>query len=107
MRPRYSTEALADLSAFWAYGAADRGEDTATRVIADLRAAVERLGTMPGMGRKRPEIAAGVRSFSLAHRHIAYYRIETVRGGEQVLVARILHGAMDPQRLAEAVDLPS
>lgn len=56
------------------------------------------------MGRKRPEIAEGVRSFSVPHHHIAYYRTEVVPGGAQVLVVRVLHGAMDPERLTDAIE---
>ncbi len=106
-RPRYSTEALSDLSAYWAYVAADRGEETATRVVREIRDAVERLGVMPAMGRRRPDIADRVRSLNLPHRQIAYYRIDTSGKNERVLVARILHGAMDPKRLADAVEVPS
>jgi toxin ParE1/3/4 len=105
MRPRYSTEALADLSAYWAYVAADRGETTATRAVRELRDTVERLGSMPAMGRERPEIAEGIRSFSLPHRQIAYYRIVTTSKASSVLIARILHGAMDPERLLEALTI--
>jgi plasmid stabilization system protein ParE len=103
--PRYSTEALADLSAYWAYVATDRGEATATRVVREIHDAIERLGVMPALGRERPEIADGVRSWSLPHRQTAYYRIATDSKNPVVLIARILHGAMDPERLADAVEL--
>jgi plasmid stabilization system protein ParE len=104
-RPEFSAEALADLAAYWAYVAADRGEQTATRVVRKIVTAIDRLGVMPTMGRERPEIAVDVRSLNLPYRQIAYYRIAGTSKRPLVLVARVLHGGMDPEQLVGAVDV--
>jgi toxin ParE1/3/4 len=47
------------------------------------------LAEQPRMGRLRPELGAGVRSFTVEN-HLIYYRHD----GE-ILIARVLHGRRD------------
>lgn len=56
----------------------------------ELELSLTRLGERPDMGRKREEIAAGVRSFRVAE-HIAFYASR--RGG--ITILRLLHPSMD------------
>ena len=55
---------------------------------------IERLARTPQMGRPRPEIGAGVRSFPFRS-HIVFYRIKA----DVLEVAHIRHGARRDPRL--------
>jgi toxin ParE1/3/4 len=70
--------------------AADRFLDAATALI-DL------LAAFPEIGRPRPEIGLGLRSFRVRRfRHLIFYRLEP---GALVLL-RILHGAQNLESVA-------
>ena len=51
---------------------------------------MQRLAEWPEMGRARPELAPGLRSFVVA-RYLVYYRVTR----DAVEVVRVLHGRRD------------
>ena len=55
-----------------------------------IRASLRLIAETPKIGLKRDELAEGLRSFPVGN-HIAYY----VEGKDKIVVARILHPAMD------------
>jgi toxin ParE1/3/4 len=68
----------------------------ADRLLDAVDKTCQLLATQPGMGRRRPELAANVRSFPVGQ-YIIFYR--EVPEGIQVL--RVLHGARDLPGLFE------
>jgi plasmid stabilization system protein ParE len=63
---------------------------TADRLVDDIIHRFDLLAEPPGMGRARPEFGIGVRSVAVAN-YVIYYRQE----GNDVLIARVLHGRRD------------
>jgi toxin ParE1/3/4 len=64
--------------------------DAAGRVLDGLDAKIQLLVLSPDMGRSRPELAPGVRSFS-ADSYVIFYR----RDEDGIEIIRVLHGARD------------
>ena len=87
---RLSYLAEQDLEEIWSYVAEDTTATTADRLIDDIIRRFDLLAEQPGMGRARPELGPGVRSFAVEN-YVIYYRQE----GDDVLIARILHGRHD------------
>ena len=89
-RIRFTSSAESDLLELWLtiaednLAAADKSLDT-------VQAAVALLATQPEMGRMRPELANGLRSFPTRTPYIIFYLPE--KGG--LLVVRVLHHARD------------
>jgi toxin ParE1/3/4 len=88
-RPR----ALQDLIGVWRYIADDSGETRADNYLRRLNDVIIYLAQQPLMGRARPEIEEGIRSF-VAESHVIFY-IALVDGMELV---RVLHGSQDIER---------
>lgn len=84
-RPR----AESDLVEIWIYIARD-DEQAADRVLDRIERALRTLAARPLIGRARPELAPGLRSFPIGSR-IVFYR-PTEHGIDLV---RVLGGAMD------------
>ena len=87
---RYTDSAEGDLLDAWLYIAADNPE-AADRVIETIEQEARLLLTHPGLGRERPELAAGLRSWPTTTRFILFYFIDTTG----ITIARILHHARD------------
>ena len=87
---RLSALAEEDLDEIWSYVAEDASPTTADRLIDAIFDRFELLVEQPRMGRNRPEFGEGVRSF-VVESYVIYYRQE----GDDVLIARILHGRRD------------
>jgi toxin ParE1/3/4 len=87
---RLSALAERDLDEIWSYVAEDTSPAAADRLVDVIIDRFELLTAHPGMGRVRPEFGADVRSF-VVENYVLYYRFE----GDDVLVARILHGRRD------------
>jgi toxin ParE1/3/4 len=83
-RLRIARSAVADLDEIWLYIARDRTPEAAERVIDSLTSKFSLLAAFPGMGRLRPEIGPGIRSFA-ARNYRIYYREEKKR------IVRILY----------------
>lgn len=83
-----------DLEEIWSYIAQD-SEFQADRMIERLALKFEYLARHPGIGRPRPELAKGCRSYPFG-KYCFYFR-----GTEDgILMLRVLHSARDIQRLA-------
>ncbi len=81
--------AESDLRDIWHHIAQDNpsAADQLLRAIGDL---CVRLAELPGMGRLRPELGGGIRSFAHGS-YVVFYR----HAGDEVLILRVLHGARD------------
>lgn len=76
---------------------------TATRYIDDLENICILIGDNPRLGRRRPELQPGLRSFPVRS-HIVFYR----EVGDHVQIARILHGHRDvSEKLFVGSDSPT
>ncbi len=87
-RYEVSRRADADLATIWYYIAQDSLE-AADRQLDRLFEAFERLAAFPGLGRRREDVSAGLRSFPLGN-YIIYYRQRTKTA---IRIVRVLHGA--------------
>ena len=92
---RVSPEAREDLDEIWLYIAQDNPE-AADKYIHTIVSRFPKLAGMPLMGRERPELSPGLRSFVVGH-HVIFYRL--FDGG--IEVARALDGVRDLPPLFE------
>ncbi|MBD2509408.1 type II toxin-antitoxin system RelE/ParE family toxin [Nostoc sp. ATCC 53789] len=85
--------AVSDLDNIYEYIAAN---DLAIvgRLLNRFTQLFRKLAAMPGIGRNRPELGEGIRSFSSGN-YVIFYR--TVEGGIQIM--RVLHGARDIEKI--------
>ena len=90
MAYRLSPLAEGDLDEMWSYVDEEATPTTADRLVDDIIHRFDLLAEQPGMGRSRPEFGIGVRSFAVEN-YVIYYRQE----GNDVLIARVLHGRRD------------
>jgi toxin ParE1/3/4 len=90
---RILRSAVENLDEIWLYIARD-SVDAAERVISQFEATAQTLARSPGMGRKRDELAAGLRSFPVGN-YIMFYR-PTRRG---IDVVHVYHGARNIEEL--------
>jgi toxin ParE1/3/4 len=84
-----SAKAQADLLEIWLY-IADRDVRAADRVLDEIERVWRLISTHPKMGRERPDILPGMRSFGVMSWTI-FYRIEA----DFIDIVRVLHGARD------------
>lgn len=87
---RLSPLAERDLDEIWSYVAEDATPTAADRLLDDIIHRFDLLAEQPGIGRARPEFGIRVRSFAVEN-YVIYYRQE----GNDVLIARVLHGRRD------------
>ena len=95
-QPRLSPRANSDLLEIWSYISED-SETNADSFIDKLYETIHLLGQQPGSGRRRDELALGMRSFAFG-RYVIFYR--TV--DDVIEIARILHGARDIPNILES-----
>ena len=81
-----------DLQDIWRFYDRLGGEDQADRRIADLHHRFQLIAEFPNMGRRRPDLNEGIRSFvsSSPLYTIFYYPLEGY-----VEIAHVLHGSQD------------
>ena len=84
---RYSPSARADLEKIASEIIDNNGAIVAARVLRRMRRSLSNLGDYPEIGRKRPQLGRGVRSWPFRP-WIAFYR----RAGDDVEVIRVIHG---------------
>ena len=89
-RIRFTSSAEADLLELW-LNIAEENPVAADESLDSIQATVSLLGTQPEMGRARPELADGLRSFPTRTPYIIFY----VPDGDDLLVVRVLHHARD------------
>lgn len=88
-RVRQSRLAAADLLEIWVHIARDNVA-AADRMLDRMHEVCTKLAASPELGRRRDELAPGLRSFPVG-RYIVFYRPAT--GG--IELARVLHGTRD------------
>lgn len=94
-RLELSRPARTDLLEIWCY-VAEEAPRAADRRLDRILKRCEALTRMPGLGRLRPELGAGLRGL-LVGRHLIFYRV-TPRGVE---VVRVREGEMELKRFFE------
>lgn len=90
---RFSRRAEADLLSIARYTMQQWGSAQVVRYLDDLEACCQALADNPGIGHSCDGIRPGLQRFEHAS-HVVFYRVEA--GG--ILVSRVLHGHMLPQR---------
>jgi len=88
---RLSPRAEEDRDALFDYGIKEWGADQALAYILELLEAVERLADFPELGKRRDDLAEGMRRLRVEE-HVAYYVIEPA----QIRISRIPHVRQDP-----------
>ena len=88
----FTQSAQSDLLEVWLFIAEDNPE-AADRVLSTIEKEAKTLLVQPLMGRARPELTEGVRSWPTSTRYILYY----VPTPEGITVLRVLHHARDIQ----------
>jgi len=88
-----SNRAEADLREIWRWSYIRFGEIQADRYLDDLDTGMRLCGSEPKNGKQREALRAGYRSV-LVGKHLVFYTFTD----SSVLVQRVLHGSMDPDR---------
>lgn len=89
-RVRLTRQAEQDLLDAWLHVAANN-PDAADALIDTLHSAAQTLAGTPLIGRERPELASGIRSWPTATPWLIFYVAEPVG----ITVIRVLHHARD------------
>ena len=99
MSRRYiiAASAVADLDEIWLYFAQKTNTEIAERVLDSVTSVFPLLAASPKMGRHRPNLGEGMRSFPVANYRI-YYRQDS-RG--RVRILHVKHAARDENKLFE------
>jgi toxin ParE1/3/4 len=90
--------AEADLLDIWDFIAED-SEAKADRFLDVLNQKLQAIAQMPGMGRRREELAPGLRSFPVRNYSLFYQITE-----DGIDVVRVIHGSRDIEALFEDDD---
>lgn len=90
LRIRFTNSAETDLQELW-LTIAEENLVAADESLDLIQATVSLLGAQPEMGRARPELADGLRSFPTRTPYIIFY----VPDEDGLLVIRVLHHARD------------
>jgi plasmid stabilization system protein ParE len=94
-RVLYTPSAETDLLDAWLF-IAEEDPIAADRVLDTIDREANTLSSQPQMGRARPELGVGVRSWPTSTPYILFYASE----GEDLIVLRVLHHAREVQRFA-------
>ena len=99
MKPvREARDAETDLLEIWTFHA-EQSMDAAERIVRDITAQYDKLGTFPNMGRSRAEIGPDYRSIPIGN-YVIYYRVLP----DVVQIARVLHGRRDITSIFPSAD---
>lgn len=90
---RYTLEARVHLDAIGVYTEETWGIEQRNVYMSQLFAGVEAIGKSPLTGRRRDELATGMRSKRI-QKHIAYYFVRKTH----VLIVGVLHERMEPSQ---------
>lgn len=93
-RARYTRSAKTDLFEAWLF-IAEENPAAADRVLDTIEREANTLALQPLMGRARPELGDGVRSWPTSTPYVLFY----LPGAEVITVIRVLHHAWDVQRI--------
>lgn len=86
----WAPAAIRDLREIWEYCARAASPDVADGVLRRIDRTADRIGRNPFVGRKRDEMAEGLRSV-LAHPYAIFFRV----GNDAMEIARVLHERRD------------
>ena len=92
-RVLYARSAQTDLLEAWLFIAEDKLA-AADQVLDSIEQEANTLSLQPLMGRARPELGRGVRSWPTSTPYILFY----LAGKQDITVLRVLHHARDVQR---------
>lgn len=92
-RLRFSRRAEAELLNIGGYTLRTSGEEQASRYLDQIETCCRTLGGSPAMGRLSDSIRPGLRRYECGQ-HVIFYRQDP----KGILVVRILHGRVLPQR---------
>ena len=90
----FAQSAQADLLEAWLF-IAEENLDAADRVLDTIEQEAKTLATQPLMGRNRPDLAEGIRSWPTSTPYILFYLAEP----DGITVVRVLHHARDIQNV--------
>ena len=93
MKLQINKRAVDDLSAIFAYGLEQFGQQQAQSYVSQFQSHLTLLLANPLMGQDMSYIRAEIRR-SLCNEHVIYYRITQ----HTLVVMRVLHGRQDPMR---------
>ncbi|MGH6949904.1 MAG: type II toxin-antitoxin system RelE/ParE family toxin [Vitreimonas sp.] len=88
---RIRPQAQRDLKEIWRYTRRRWSREQADRYAAKIYAAIADLRKRPQLGKPADNVSPGL-SRRTAERHVIYFRVRD----ETLVVARVLHDAMDP-----------
>ena len=91
-----SNEAIADLDAIWDYLAGE-GSTQADKLLDGVFETCGHLADNPHIGRNRPELKEGLRSFPVKPYLIFY----TVEDPQKITIRRVIHGSRDLEKQFE------
>ena len=91
---RFTIPASRDIEGILDYAAAQGNFDAAERLLNRMNQKCDRLLDFPGMGRKRDELAPGLRSFPIDRFLIFYTELE-----DGIEVVRVMSGYQDIESL--------
>lgn len=86
-----SIQAEEDLRGIWLYTFEKWGDAQADRYLDELGEGMQRCCENPGHGKNREAVRAGYCS-QFVRKHVVFYTFTE----KEVVVQRVLHGAMDP-----------
>ncbi len=87
---RYTQSAQSDLLEAWLF-VAEENLTAADKLLDQIDREVATLLLQPLMGRARPELAVGLRSWPVSTSYVLFYVVDT----ENLTVVRVLHHARD------------
>ncbi|NDC37922.1 MAG: type II toxin-antitoxin system RelE/ParE family toxin [Proteobacteria bacterium] len=90
----YTTSARADLIEAWMFVAED-SPSAADQMLDTINEGIHLLAQQPLLGRERPELRVGLRSWPTSTPYVLYY----IPSSESLTLIRVLHHARDIQNI--------
>jgi len=87
----FAKEAGEQISALYQELATGASSATAIRIVANITARCERFGEFPFLGRSRPDLSAGIRTFAFDRRIVVAYAVHP----DKVIIVGIFHRGED------------
>jgi toxin ParE1/3/4 len=94
MNIQLSAEAQVDLRDVWEYSRSNWGLPQADLYPDQILLRIAWLPSNPGLWRPRPELGKGLHCYP-EQRHVIFFR----KTGHALLIARVMHQAMDPSHM--------
>ena len=94
-----SVDADEDLQGIYAYSEEHWGEEQARKYVFGLYDVFDLIARTPGVGRWRPELGDGIRSFPHVS-HVVFF----MEWQEEIAIVRVLHKAREIEALFDSYD---